>query len=68
MNILKYDRSQIVALATMMRGNAVLYYDVCKALNEGKTQEKIAELFNLSDDREVRRIKKLHCPDCGKSK
>lgn len=65
MSILNYDRSQIVALSELMRGNAVLWFDVCKALKEGKTQEKTAEIFN-TDDRTVRWIKKKYCPECGR--
>jgi hypothetical protein len=66
--ILDWDRNQIVAFSSFTSSRLTLCYDVCRALREGKTQEKIAELFNLSDDREVRRIKKKYCPDCGNSK
>lgn len=64
MNILSYERSQIVALSSLMRGDAVKWFDICNALKSGKTQEKIAEIFN-TDDRTVRWIKKKYCPDCG---
>lgn len=66
MSILNYERSQIVALSPLIRGDAVRWYDVCKALKEGMTQERIAEMFNLCDDRAVRKIKEKHCPECGR--
>ena len=68
MTILSFERKEIVALAEkgLMHKNAVRHYDVCKALSEGKTQERIAEEFNLNDDRAVRWIKDHKCPDCKK--
>lgn len=42
------------------------HYDVCMALQSGKTQAQVAEDFNI-DDKSVRRIKAAKCPACGHS-
>ena len=66
MTILNFERDQVVALAEsgLMNKKSILHFDVCKALKEGKTHEKIAELFNLCDDSMVRWIQRHKCPDC----
>lgn len=66
MTILNFERSQIVAFAEngMMNKKSVLHFDVCKALKEGKTAEKIAEQFNLAEPRHVWYIRDHKCPDC----
>ena len=66
MSILNFERSQIVAFAEngLMNKKSVLHYDVCQALKNGLTHEKIAELFNLNDGRMVRYIKEHKCPEC----
>lgn len=75
--ILKLEKNKVYAMAEngmtvtfnlSNRNDSETIIAICKALKEGKTQEKIAELFNLSDDREVRRVKSQHCQDCGNTK
>jgi len=45
---------------------AVLHYEVCKAIAQGKTQSKIAEEFNYSETKSIRWIKQHKCPDCNR--
>lgn len=66
MNILDLSRSQIEEMvkAGIMSKSNLRHYDICRALAEGKTQEKIAEAFNLTDDSHVRKIKNKKCAEC----
>jgi uncharacterized protein YihD (DUF1040 family) len=66
MNILSLSRNEVVAFVEsgFMKDADLKHYDICKELAAGKTQEKIAEQFNLTDDSYVRKIKKRKCPDC----
>lgn len=66
MSLLSFDRNQIVALAKegLMNKKTILHYDVCQALKEGKTAEKIAELFQIAEPAHVRWIQRHKCPDC----
>ena len=66
MNILSLTRQQIedfVASGMMDKAN-LKHYDICKAMANGATQEKTAEIFGLTDDSYVRTIKRKKCPDC----
>lgn len=66
MNILALSRGEVVAFVEsgIMKPENLRHYDICKELASGKTQEKVAEDFNLTDDSYVRKIKKRKCPDC----
>lgn len=66
MSLLKFERSQIVALVEngLMNKATIMHYDICKAILSGETQEKIAERFGLSEDRVVRLIRDKKCPEC----
>ncbi len=68
MSILKFERNQIVAMATegLLNKKSIIHYDVCQALKEGKTAEKIAELFQIAEIRHVWWIRDHKCPDCRK--
>lgn len=70
MNLLSLSRSEVVAFVQsgMLRPENLRHYDICKALAEGKTQEWVADQFNLTDDRYVRRLKAKKCPDCNRVK
>ncbi len=66
MRLMKYDKSQVVALVDdgMVRKENIEHWDICKALSEGKTIELVAEDFRLSS-RNVAYIKEKKCKKCG---
>ncbi len=66
MNILSFDRAQVVAAAScgIMNKASVVHYDVCKALSEGKTQDYVSEIFCI-DVETVKQIKRTKCKDCN---
>jgi hypothetical protein len=66
MNILSLSRDQVKDMVDsgLMKKENLRHYDLCKAMAQGMTQEKAAEVFNLTDDRYVRKIKSKKCPDC----
>lgn len=68
MNILSLSRKEVedFIASGMMRKENLKHYDICKAMASGTTQEKAAEVFNVTDDRYIRRIKSRKCPDCNK--
>lgn len=68
MNILSLSRDEVKAFVDsgLMKKENLRHYDLCKAMAQGMTQEKAAEVFNLTDDRYVRKIKSKKCPDCGR--
>lgn len=68
MKILDLDRSEVKRLIDegWLNKKALNHYDVCKALAQGKTANKVAEEFNYNLDVHVRWIKKTKCPECGK--
>lgn len=63
--ILHFQREQIVCMVAtgFLNKKAVLHYDVCKKLADGKTQEQIAEELNI-EPRTVRQIKSHKCTEC----
>lgn len=66
MNILKHERTQIVALVEsgLTRKENITHWDICNALAQGKTIEFVAEQFRLSS-RNVDYIKEKKCKKCG---
>jgi len=65
-SLLDLTKSEIVALAKIgINKKSEFHQEVCKALAEGKTHEKVAEMFNLTDDAHVRYIQRTKCPECG---
>jgi hypothetical protein len=66
MNILRKSREEVQALIDQgfLKKENLIHYDLCKAMAQGMTQEKAAEVFNLTDDSYVRKIKNKKCPDC----
>lgn len=70
MNILSLSLTEVedFVRAGMMRPENINHYKICKALSEGKTQNEIAERFNLNDSRMVRWIKEKKCPECGRTR
>ena len=66
MNILALSRGEVVAFVEsgILKPENLRHYDICKELAAGKTQEKVAEEFNLTDDSYVRKIIKRKCPNC----
>jgi hypothetical protein len=68
MNILSKSREEVQSLVDQgfLKKENLRHYDLCKAMSQGMTQEKAAEVFNLTDDRYVRKIKSKKCPDCGR--
>lgn len=66
MSLLSLTRNQVVAFVQegTMNKASVRHYDICEALKRKVPQEKIAELFNLTDSKQVRWIKDHKCPDC----
>lgn len=70
MNILSLSREEVQHfIATgMFRPESLKHYDICRALQSGKTQNAVAQEFDLSDSRTVRFIKEKKCPECGKSR
>lgn len=65
MNILKYTRNEIVALFKdgIVSGSVLHHWEICKALSEGKTIEKVAEDFRVHP-RGVQWVKANKCPSC----
>ncbi len=70
MNILSLSRSEVVAFVDsgFMRPENIKHYDICTELASGKTQNEIAQKFNLGDSRRVRKIKETKCPECGRTR
>lgn len=66
MNILSFERNQVVAAAKcgIMNKASILHYDVCRALSEGKTQDHISEVFCI-DVETVKQIKRTKCRECN---
>lgn len=66
MSILSLTRAEVVAFAQdgLMKKESVRHWDICKALKDKVPQEKIAEIFNLTDSKQVRWVKSKKCPDC----
>jgi len=69
MNILQFTREDVVR--RIHKGEltkaSLRHYEICQAIAQKKTQEQIAEEFNLTDDAHVRYIKKKKCPECGRT-
>lgn len=64
-SILEMTREEAEALGRIgFTHKAGLHYDVCRALADGKTQQQVAEEFNLSETKSVRLIKTKKCPEC----
>lgn len=68
MNILSLSRHEVEEFirSGFLNSESLRHYDICKALSEKVPQEKVAEIFGVSDDSYVRKIKKRKCPDCYK--
>lgn len=67
MSILSRTRGEIEQMVRdgLLRPENLRHYDVCKAMAQGMTQEKAAEVFGFADDKNIRYIKKNKCPDCS---
>ncbi len=65
MNILSFKRTEVVAMVSkgMSRQEKIRYWDICKALSEGKTIETVADDFGYSS-RQVDYIKAHNCKSC----
>lgn len=68
MNILSLSREELKEMVAngFLRKENLRHYDICKAMAQGTTQEKAAEIFGVTDDRYIRRIKERKCPECKK--
>lgn len=66
MNLLAYDKKQIVALVNdgITREENIKHWEICKALSEGKTIEQVAGDFHMHT-RNVDAIKSKKCKKCA---
>lgn len=65
MNLLKYDRNQIVALVKdgIATVESIHHWDICKALAGGKTAEQVAEDFKMHV-RSIEYVRTKKCQAC----
>lgn len=62
----KLSRDQIIEAVQdgFLNKKMIFHFDVCQALAEGKTQQKIAEGHDIRDFKTIRNIVKRKCKYC----